>query len=392
MKKVIILGSSGSIGLQTADICLQLKDKISVVGLSVRSKTEVLKKQIKTFKPKAICLEESADNFSNFKNWIKINSPKTKLFFGAVGLEKLVSSVEADTLVAAIVGAAALKPIIAAIKTKKNIALANKEIVVMAGAEIMKLAAENGVSILPVDSEHSAVFQCSRGEDKKQIKNIILTASGGPFYKYDGDFSKITADNALKHPTWKMGRKITIDSATLMNKGLEAIEASVLFGLPIDRIKIVIHPQSIIHSLVEYVDGAALAQLSNPDMRLPIQYALTYPRRMPSKFIKPLNLAALSKLEFFEPDFKKFPCLKLAYSAANAGGAQPAILNAANETAVEAFLDGRILFTDIAKIVEKTMKLFKGIKKTGIDSLIEADLAARKKAHSLIESAESNLK
>jgi 1-deoxy-D-xylulose-5-phosphate reductoisomerase len=289
-----------------------------------------------------------------------------------------------DIVLAAVVGSVGLKSIIAAIKAKKNVALANKESLVMAGDYIMKLAAKNNVSVLPVDSEHSAIFQCCAGEKKNQIKKIILTASGGPFYKYNGDFSKITVEHALAHPTWKMGKKITIDSATLMNKGLEAIEASILFGVPIDKIEIVIHPQSIVHSMVEYVDGSVITQLSNPDMKLPIQYALTYPERLKSN-IKFLSLTDIGRLEFYKPDFDKFPCLKLAYLAAKKGGALPTVMNASNEIAVKNFLDKKIKFTDIAKIVDKTMKAHKVSNNMLVEDFFEADSWARVYAHNLIE-------
>jgi 1-deoxy-D-xylulose-5-phosphate reductoisomerase len=247
----------------------------------------------------------------------------------------------------------------------------------------MRLASKKKVAVLPVDSEHSAIFQCCAGEKKSQIKKIILTASGGPFYKYDKDFNDITVEQALDHPTWKMGKKITVDSATLMNKGLEAIEASVLFDIPIEKIEIVIHPQSIVHSMVEYVDGSVIAQLSNPDMKLPIQYALTYPERTKGN-IKPLNLAKAGKLEFCAPDFKKFPCPGLAYSAAKKGGTLPAVMSAANEVSVGAFINKDIKFTDIAKIVAKTMKAHKVKKTQKTDDYVEADAWARIYAKALI--------
>ena len=247
----------------------------------------------------------------------------------------------------------------------------------------MKLATKNGISILPIDSEHSAIFQCCIGDKRSQIKKIVLTASGGPFYKYDKKFSQITIREALNHPTWKMGKKITIDSATLMNKGLEAIEASVLFGVPIEKVEIIMHPQSILHSMVEYIDGSVIAQLSNPDMRLPIQYALTYPERLPSN-IKPLDLNEVGKLEFFKPDFNKFPCLKLSYYAAKKGFTMPSAMSAANEVAVEAFLNEEIKFTDIAEIVEKTMYAHTVSKSLSLNSFIEADFWARYYARKLI--------
>jgi 1-deoxy-D-xylulose-5-phosphate reductoisomerase len=382
MKKIVILGSSGSIGKQTLDLVSKMKNTISVEGLSVYRNIETLKRQIRRFKPKAVSVQEPSDA-ENLKKWCKGKNIKIDVYSGHSGLRRLVEMPQADTVISAVVGAAGLKPVVRAIERGKNIAIANKEALVMAGREIMKLAAKKKVSVLPVDSEHSAIFQCCAGEKKSQIKKIILTASGGPFYKYDNDFSEITVEQALDHPTWKMGKKITIDSATLMNKGLEAIEASVLFDIPVDKIEIVIHPQSIVHSMVEYVDGSVIAQLSNPDMRLPIQYALTYPERTKCN-IKPLDFTKAGKLEFYAPDFKKFPCLALAYKAAKKGAAMPAVMSAANETAVAAFLNKSIKFTDIAGIVEQTMKAHKVKKITKIDDYVEADAWARFCAKSLI--------
>lgn len=383
MKKIIILGSSGSIGTQTLDIVSKMKDTVKVEGLSVNTNIKLLKEQIKKFKPKAVCVNDPVDA-EDLKKWCIKNKLKVEVLNGHSGLKKLVVMPGVNMVIAAIVGAAGLKPIIKAIEAGKSIAIANKEALVMEGSEIMKLAEKKKVPVLPIDSEHSAIFQCCAGEKKSQIKKIWLTASGGPFYNYKEDFSKITVEQALDHPTWKMGKKITVDSATLMNKGLEAIEASVLFGIPVSKIEIVIHPQSIVHSMVEYIDGSVIAQLSNPDMRLPIQYALTYPERLNCD-IQPLNLAKAGKLEFFEPDFEKFPCLKLAYSAAETGYTMPAVMNASNETAVDAFLNKKIKFTDIADIVSKTMKAHKVNKKSGIDESVEADAWARIYAKKLID-------
>ncbi|MDR1952135.1 MAG: 1-deoxy-D-xylulose-5-phosphate reductoisomerase [Elusimicrobiota bacterium] len=382
MKKIVILGSSGSIGIQTLDIVSKLKD-ITVVGLSVNSNIALLKRQIKQFNPKAVCAAALEDE-KNLRKWLKENKLKTQVFTGIDGLEKLVSMKEADMIVSAVVGAAGLKPVIKAIEAGKNIALANKEALVMAGKQIMSLAKKKAVNILPVDSEHSAIFQCCLCGKKSDIKRILLTASGGPFYKYKKDLSKITPEQALAHPTWKMGKKITIDSATLMNKGLEVIEAAVLFDIDINKIEIVIHPQSVIHSLVEYVDGSVIAQMSNPDMRLPIQFALTYPQRSVSS-IKPIDLAKISKFEFYKPRLDKFPCLKLALSAAKKGGTFPTVMSAANEKAVEAFLNKKIKFTSIADIISKTMSAHKVINNESIENVLEADVWARGYADSLIQ-------
>jgi 1-deoxy-D-xylulose-5-phosphate reductoisomerase len=383
MKKITILGSSGSIGGQILDVVSKTKGYVCVEGLAVGSNIELLKSQIKKFKPKAVSVESPLDA-QNLEKWSKANNIKIAVYSGSEGLEKLAIMPSVDMVFAAIVGSVGLQSIVAAIKAKKDVAIANKESLVMAGRYIMDIAASNGASILPIDSEHSAVFQCCNGERKSQIKKILLTASGGPFYRYDKDFSKITVKQALDHPIWKMGKKITIDSATLMNKGLEAIEASVLFGVPIEKVEIVIHPQSIVHSMVEYIDGSVIAQLSNHDMRLPIQYALTYPERLPSN-IKPLNLFEVEKLEFYKPDFNKFPCLTIAYYSAKMGRTVPAVMSAADEMAVSAFLNKKIKFTDIAKIVEKTVKSHKISKNISLDAFFEADLWARQYAQKLIK-------
>ncbi|MDR2773038.1 MAG: 1-deoxy-D-xylulose-5-phosphate reductoisomerase [Elusimicrobiota bacterium] len=382
MKKIVVLGSSGSIGIQALDVISKLKKDMAVVGLSVHSNIPLLKSQIKQFKPKAVSVN-SPDEAKNLKEWLASNKLKTTVFYGKEGLEQLVSMKEADTVLAAIVGAACLAPLIKAIESGKTIALANKEVLIMAGYLITSLAKKHSVSILPVDSEHSAIFQCCIGENKSKIKKIILTASGGPFHKPNIDFSKITLKDALAHPTWKMGKKITIDSATLMNKGLEAIEACVLFDVDIDKIEIVIHPQSIIHSMVEYVDGSIIAQMSKPDMRIPIQYALTYPDRIVSN-LSGFDLAKFAKLEFYKPQFNKFPCLKLALKAARSGGTFPAVMNAANETAVKAFLDEKISFVSIAKIISKTMSAHKNTAGKDVETIINADDWARKYADNLI--------
>jgi 1-deoxy-D-xylulose-5-phosphate reductoisomerase len=383
MKRIAILGSSGSIGKQAIDLVSKMKDKVYVEALSVGSNLKVLKVQIKKFNPSAVSVANDLDAIE-LKKWCILNKIKTNVYSGQSGLEKLVTMPKVDMVLAAIVGSVGLKSIIAAIKAKKDVALVNKEAFVMAGDYIMKLAEKSGVSVLPVDSEHSAIFQCCVGEKKSQIRKIILTASGGPFYKYAGDFSKITVEQALAHPTWEMGKKITIDSATLMNKGLEVIEASMFFDISIDKIEIVIHPQSIVHSMVEYIDGSIIAQLSTTDMRLPIQYALTYPERLKSN-IKFLNLAEVGKLEFYKPDFNKFPCLKLAYLAAEKGYSLPTIMNASNEIAVKSFLDKEIKFTDIAKIVDKTMKAHKISKNIFLENFFELESWARVYARNLIE-------
>jgi len=382
MKKIIILGSSGSVGMQILEVVSKMESRVGIEGLAVGSDIETLKLQMGRFMPAAVAVN-SSDAARSLKKWCIANSIETEVYSGSVGFEKLAAMPDADTVFIAVVGVAGLKPTLSAIKSKKNIAVANKEILVMAGAYIVKLAAACGVLLLPVDSEHSAIFQCCGFGRNSQVKRIILTASGGPFYRYGGDFSRITVKQALAHPTWKMGRKITVDSATLMNKGLEAIEASVLFGLSIAKIEIVIHPQSIVHSMIEYIDGSVIAQLSNPDMKLPIQYALTYPERLPTD-IKPLNFAEVGRLEFYKPNFSRFPCLKLAYSAAEKGYTMPAVMNAANEVAVAAFLNERIKFTGIAETVEKTMQAHTLCKSLSLDVFVKADSWAREYAGKLI--------
>lgn len=383
MKKIAILGSSGSIGLQALDIVSKTKNQFKVCGLSVNSNISLLKKQIKQFKPSIVSVAAKEDA-EKLLIWCRNNKLKTKVVYGIEGLKHVASIKEADTVLFAVVGFACLEPLLAAIDSGKNVALANKEALVAAGNLIMKRAKQKNVKILPVDSEHSAVFQCIGHEKKKFIKRIILTASGGPFYKYNGSLDKITVEQALAHPTWKMGKKITIDSATLMNKGLEAIEASVLFDMPIDKIDIVIHPQSVIHSMVEFTDGCVMAQMSNPNMRLPIQYALSYPERTDC-YIKPLNLTEIAKLEFYKPDFNKFECLKIAYDCAKKGSSMPAVMNAANETAVKYFLDGKISFTDIPKIVKKVVSNHKIIKTKNINKYIEIDKTARQETLKIIK-------
>jgi len=351
MKKTItILGSTGSIGRQTLEVAEFLK--IKVLALTANSSIDLLEEQIRKFKPKlaSVFVKKAADEL---KIRLSGSGIKTRIVHGMQGQIEAASKSGADIIVTAIAGQAGLKPTLAAVKTGKRIALANKEPLVCAGKKVMQAAKKYGTEIIPVDSEHSAIFQClcDRG-----IKKIILTASGGPFRgKTLEELESITPEEALRHPSWSMGSKITIDSATLMNKGLELIEAMHLFNISPDKIEVLIHPQSIIHSMVEFEDGSVIAQLSNPDMRQPIQYALTYPKRKPS-LTKPLDLAELGKLTFEKPDTDTFPCLRLAYEAANKGQKYCAILNDANEKAVERFLNKEIGFNDIPKEIEKALR------------------------------------
>jgi 1-deoxy-D-xylulose-5-phosphate reductoisomerase len=309
---------------------------------------------------------------------------------GGRGLERLAALPRAELVLSAVVGAVGLTPLVAALRAGKKVALANKEALIVAGDFLMETARRHGAEILPVDSEHSAIFQCLGGrtgpEAGRGVRRILLTASGGAFYKRRGSLDGVTVRDALAHPTWKMGRKITVDSATLTNKGLEAIEAHYLFGVPLERIRILIHPQSIVHSLVEFDDGALLAQLSHPDMRLPIQYALTHPARRPTP-VRPLELEEIRSLEFYPPDFRRFPCLRLALGAGRKGGAWPAVFNGANEAAVGAFLDGRLTFTGIPRVIRSVLaarsKNPGGA--TGLSAILEADRWAREKAGAVIK-------
>jgi 1-deoxy-D-xylulose-5-phosphate reductoisomerase len=382
-KNIVILGSTGSIGKQALDVVSHHASKLKITGLSAFSNIGLLKEQIKKFRPRMVCAGSEKDA-SELARWSKNNGMSVKVVFGEKGLTKLASFGASGTVLSSVVGAAGITPALAAIKSGKTIALANKEALICAGGVITKAAKKNRVEIIPVDSEHSAIFQCLKGERPSAVKRIILTASGGPFYRSKQKFSSITAEQALKHPTWLMGPKITIDSATLMNKGLEAIEAHHLFDIPLDKITIVIHPQSIVHSLVEFMDGSVIAQMSNPDMRIPIQYALLYPERRPSQ-VKTLDLVARRTLEFFEPDFKRFECLGLALRARKTGGTMPAAMSAANEVAVRLFLDGKIGFDEIPAIIRRVMNSHKVKKTAGLKDILDADREARRAALKLIK-------
>ncbi|MGE4384296.1 MAG: 1-deoxy-D-xylulose-5-phosphate reductoisomerase [Endomicrobiaceae bacterium] len=384
MKNIAILGSSGSIGIQALDFIAKTRNMFNVCGLSVNSNIELLKKQIIRFNPNLVSVGTKEDA-EKLQKWCEKKKFSVKVFFGTEGLTKVATIPKVDTVLFAVVGSIGIYPLMDAIDNGKNIAIANKETLVTAGHILMKKAKEKNVQILPVDSEHSAIFQCIGKEKKESVKKIILTASGGPFYKSNKKFSEITVKKALEHPTWKMGKKITIDSASLMNKGLEAIEASVLFGIPIEKIEIVIHPQSVVHSMVEFNDGCVMAQLSNPDMTLPIQYALSYPART-NCYIKPLDLTEISKLEFYKPNFKKFKCLAIAYDCAKKGWTMPAVMNGANETAVKYFLDKKITFDVIPYIIEKVIKKHKVLKTNDIYKYIESDNWARLEAEQIIKS------
>ena len=352
MRKIALLGSTGSIGTSTLEVIRHFPEEFEVVGLSAHRNIELLKKQIVKFNPKFVVITDQ-HSFDSFK---KENADlKCKLLFGWQGLQELCIQEEIDLVVNGLVGAIGLLPSLKALQYKKDLAIANKEALVMAGKLLTELAKKNNAQIFPIDSEHSALKQCLLAGEPKEVKKLILTASGGPFYKKDiKDFDNVTVEEALSHPTWSMGKKITVDSATLMNKGLEVIEAYWLFGVPADRIEVVVHPQSIVHSMVEYTDGSTIAQMSYPDMKLPIQYALFYPRRLPAEY-KSLDLGEVGNLSFDKVDKVKFPCLGLAYLALEMGGTAPAVLNAANEVAVQAFLEQRIAFTAIPTVIRQTL-------------------------------------
>lgn len=386
MKNIVILGSTGSIGVSALDVVRHHKKKFRVVGLGANKNVDIIKKQIKEFSPLAVAM---GDTPAANKLSASLNSKKSPdVWNHNDGLEKLARMKQADVVICGVVGARGLPSLVAAIKSGKTVGLANKEALIMAGDLIMALSKKYKAPIVPVDSEHSAIFQCLKGENHGSVERLILTASGGPFYKFKGDLDSITVEQALNHPTWKMGSKITVDSATLMNKGLEAIEAHHLFGVPMEKISIVIHPQSIVHSLVEFSDGALLAQLSHPDMRLPIQYAMTYPGRLPTK-LKKLNLEEVGRLDFAEPDFSRFPCLQLALSAGKKGGTAPAVLSAANEEAVAAFLQKKISFMSICRVVSTVLARHSVVKKPNLTQVIEADRWARDKARTLLKKWEN---
>jgi len=375
LKKVVILGSTGSIGKSALDVIRQFPEKFKVLGIAAKSSINILKEQIEEFKPEYVAVyDEKA--FEMLNKEIK----SVEILRGIKGICEIAKLKEADIILSAIVGAKGLLPTYEAIKSGKTVGLANKESLVMAGNLLIKEAEKSGAKIIPVDSEHSAVFQCINGCNNLYIKQIWLTASGGPFRgKKIHEIENVTPQQALNHPKWKMGKRITIDSATLMNKGFEVIEAHYLFNMPVEKIGVLIHPQSIIHCLVEFIDGTYLAQMSNPDMKAPIALALSLPQRLPD-IIPSINWADLKELNFELPDTEVFPCLSLAYDAAKLGGSMPAVLNASDEIAVEAFISGQLKFNDIYKVIKKVMDDHKVFYPKSIEEVLEADSWARKKA------------
>ena len=378
MKNISILGATGSIGTQTLDVIRKSSGTINLVAVSANSSVNKIIDIIEEFSPKYVAMMDKKA-YKEIKEYCTNNQKSINVYSGIDGLIKVASLDEIDTVVTSVVGMIGLKPTIAAIEAKKDIALANKETLVVAGEIVMKKAKENGVKILPVDSEHSAIFQSLSGYCNKDIHKIILTASGGPFRgKNIDDLKDVTVHQALKHPKWNMGQKISIDSATLMNKGLEVIEAHYLFECSYDNIEVVVHPQSIIHSMVEYKDASVIAQLGSPDMRLPIQYALNYPERK-EMIAKPVNFYELGALTFEKPDLETFKCLRFAYEAGKIGGLAPTILNGANEEAVSLLLKEKIKFLQIAEIIEECMDVFKEnyYDELTLDNIIELDKKVR---------------
>jgi len=384
MKSISILGSTGSIGRQCLDVVGRHPDRFRVVALAAGSSLDTLAEQVRQFRPELVSVGDAA-RLREFQS--RLGSPNGRgpdIHAGAEGLEAVATHPSADIVVSAAVGVVGLPATYAAVRRGKTVALANKEVLVAAGEVVMAAARKAGVALLPVDSEHNAIHQCLRAGGPKEVRRLVLTASGGPFRTTPvSRLARATPKQALAHPNWRMGQRITIDSATLMNKGFEVIEARWLFDVPLERIDVVIHPQSIIHSMVEYVDGSVLAQLGPPDMRLPIQYALTYPERVPAPGFS-LDWSRIERLEFAKPSPRKFPCLELARQALRRGGAAPCALNAADETAVAAFLAGRLPFPGIARTVERVLERTPTAPLASIDDVLAADREARRAAEEFV--------
>lgn len=379
MKKIVILGSTGSIGKAALSIIDRMPEKFKVIGLSAYDNVDILRKQAVKYKSEYICIsnKEKAKKVKTLKN--------TKIFTGYEGLIRLASLKKADMILIAVVGAAGLLPLLSAIRAGKKIALANKESLIIAGDIINRERKKYKSQIIPVDSEHSAIFQILQSKDINSVKKIIITASGGPFKDFPKNkLHRITVSQALAHPTWKMGPKITIDSATMVNKGLEVIEAHYLFNIPYDKIEVIIHPQSIIHGMVEFTDGSVFAQMSQPDMRMPIIYALSYPERANMK-INMLDIKKVDHFDFYKLDLEKFPAFSLALKAGRIGGTMPACMNAANEIAVQSFLNKKIKFNEIAYYISKAMKAHKSIFKPDISDIIRIDNAVREYVQKIID-------
>lgn len=381
MKQIAIFGSTGSIGENTLAVIRSLKKEFKVAALTSNSNIALLYRQIRVFKPRAVCVKNRG---LAVRLRAMLGRADVEILVGETGLEELAKSRWVDRVVIAISGSSALAPLLAAIDSGKQVALANKEALVMAGPLIMRQAEKHKALIIPIDSEQSAIWQCLQGEERKSLKRVYLTASGGPLLGATSEeLKRVSLKRVLKHPRWRMGKKISVDSATLMNKGLELLEAMYLFGLTAEKIKVLIHPQAIIHSMVEFSDGVLMAQLSATDMRIPIQYALSYPKRLPSA-VKPLDFYAIKGFDFEKPDLKRFPCLELAYEAAREGGTAPAVLNAADEVAVEAFLNKRIKFADIPLTIERVLSGHRNKNNPGLRDILAADSWARLEAAAVI--------
>jgi len=382
MKSIAILGSTGSVGVTTLDVVSRFPDRFKIVALAAGGNLDRLAEQIKRFRPELVSVArpELARDLS-----ARLGSHRVTILHGAEGVSAVATHPGTEMVVSALVGALGLAPTLAAIKAGKDIGFANKEVMVVAGEIVTRAAAEHGVMLLPIDSEHNAIFQCLEGRSRSSLKRIILTASGGPFLKLPRErFQSVTIADALNHPTWRMGNKITIDSATLMNKGLEVIEARWLFDVGPERISVVIHPQSVVHSMVEMIDGSVIAEMAIPDMAIPIAYALAFPERLPLDHLRPLSLVDCATLTFEQPDLERFPCLRLAYEALRAGGTMPACLNAANEELVAGFLGGRVGFADIPRHIETVMERHQNHAPRSLEDLFEVDGWARAAASDLI--------
>ncbi len=373
MKKIAIIGSTGSVGINTLRVVEAHSDELTVTVLAAKKNVKLLYEQAKQFRPKLVCIFDSEQ-----AAWLekKLKPLHIKTVTGEEGLIEASTFSATDKIVFAMVGAVGLKPIFAAIQKGKSVAIANKEPLVMAGELLRKEALRSGSELLPVDSEHSGLWQCLDGKRKETIKKLILTSSGGPFFNRKIDFRKVTSRQALRHPKWKMGPKISIDSATLMNKGLEVIEATNLFDVSLNQVEVLIHPEAVVHALIEFVDGSQLAQLGITDMRLPIQYALSYPKRF-ENCLPNLNLTEIGEFHFYKPDLKRFPCLALGYEAKRRGGTMPVVLNAANEIAVQRFLSGSLNFSMIPKTIERAMNRHQVISDPDLNQILETDRQTR---------------
>ena len=381
MKTIAVLGSTGSIGMSTLDLVRRFPERFKVHGLVAGENLNRLASQVKEFSPRFVAIKNEQDVARLRK---RIGGNRVEVLHGSRGAAAVSTAPEVDVVVAAIVGGAGLMPTLEAVRARKEVALANKEALVMAGEIFVNTAKQNGVRLLPVDSEHSAIFQCLQGNRREEVDRLILTASGGPFLRTPLErLERVTVAQALKHPNWKMGRKITIDSATMMNKGLEVVEARWEFDMDPRRIDVVIHPQSVVHSMVRYQDGSIIAQLGVPDMRIPIAYALAYPHRLKGGW-KPLELTRQGELSFFTVDRRRYPALRLAYDALKEGGSMSAVLNAANEVAVAAFLHRQIGFRDIHRLIDRTMQGHRARRPTTVEEILEVDRWARDRASSLI--------